>query len=649
MLASDVKKYVEGIITGLMNKYSTTFTSNEIKTSVFSANDTEVHVPTVNSNDSSTKAASTAFVKDVVQSSGGGDMLRSVYDPDQNGIIGVEQGGTGKANAQEAVNILADATADKKSATLADTDEILVEQTASNVRTWGRTTLAKVWDYIKSKIKSVLHVDTGTIDDIFNVYGAKNLIPYPYRHTTGTYMGNVSITVNQDYSITVNGTSSNSGSFNLNYPADVNSLIKLDKNKTYVFRDSTKIGVKQSYSLGVRYFAEGVTPSTSTGTNVSLNADNNYQVTIQNAVYAYVYLYIWANKTIDNVTFYPLFTLASIQDDTYVPYVPTNKELMSCKLNGYVGAKNLLPYPYRHTTRNSSGVTFTDNGDGTITANGTATADTSFELNNLWSYSDDFNMNGKTYMLTGLPIGSDSTTYYFQGLHKNGTDSQDAYIVYANSDGNVVAPRSANDHVGFRIVIKSGQTVSNLVFKPMLRHIEDTDPTWQPYAKTNKELTDDSANKTDLTDINITSGTTNNTGSTIASGTFFYYKDSLVKAKTDIANGATLTLNTNYEKVTAGGLNALNSALTTREATYSNTTDANGSVLLYIDNNKTTRANPNYHIIDYVEITDSNGNAVAGIPCPRNTDYLYRAISMVNGSTLGNATLTFVVGYHNKL
>lgn len=50
----------------------------------------------------------------------------------------------------------------------------------------------------------------------------------------------------------------------------------------------------------------------------------------------------------------------------------------------------------------------------------------------------------------------------------------------------------------------------------------------------------------DLTDISII-GTTNNTGSTITKGTYFYLNSSLVKAKTDIANGATLTANTNYE------------------------------------------------------------------------------------------------------
>lgn len=59
-----------------------------------------------------------------------------------------------------------------------------------------------------------------------------------------------------------------------------------------------------------------------------------------------------------------------------------------------------------------------------------------------------------------------------------------------------------------------------------------------------------------LTNVDIT-GTTNNIGSTIPLGKYFYLNGTLVKAKTDIANGATFTLNTNYEVVTAGGLNDL--------------------------------------------------------------------------------------------
>jgi hypothetical protein len=67
------------------------------------------------------------------------------------------------------------------------------------------------------------------------------------------------------------------------------------------------------------------------------------------------------------------------------------------------------------------------------------------------------------------------------------------------------------------------------------------------------------ANKSDLASISIT-GSTNNTGSTIYRGTFFYKSGVFVRAKLDIASGATLTLNTNYEVVNAA-VNSLQKAI----------------------------------------------------------------------------------------
>lgn len=49
--------------------------------------------------------------------------------------------------------------------------------------------------------------------------------------------------------------------------------------------------------------------------------------------------------------------------------------------------KNLLPYPYYNTTKTLYGVTWTDNGDGTITVSGTPTGNTSFFLANRISIS----------------------------------------------------------------------------------------------------------------------------------------------------------------------------------------------------------------------------------------------------------------------
>lgn len=68
------------------------------------------------------------------------------------------------------------------------------------------------------------------------------------------------------------------------------------------------------------------------------------------------------------------------------------------------------------------------------------------------------------------------------------------------------------------------------------------------------------AHKSDLASISIT-GTTNNSGYTIAKGYYFYVNGTLAKALEDIPNTQSLTLNTNYVLVTAGGLNSLFASL----------------------------------------------------------------------------------------
>ena len=60
--------------------------------------------------------------------------------------------------------------------------------------------------------------------------------------------------------------------------------------------------------------------------------------------------------------------------------------------------------------------------------------------------------------------------------------------------------------------------------------------------------------KSDLTSISETGATASQA---ISAGTFFYLEGTLVRAKVDIANGATFTLNTNYEVMSAGALNSL--------------------------------------------------------------------------------------------
>lgn len=129
-----------------------------------------------------------------------------------------------------------------------------------------------------------------------------------------------------------------------------------------------------------------------------------------------------------------------------------------------VATENLIPYPYTDgMSRTANGVTFTVNSDGSVTVNGTATSDADFMLlrGPIQSYSE-------SYFLSGCPTGGSDTTYY---ISESFTVSKDT--------GNGVAFNNLPSDQAWRIVIKSGTTVNNLVFRPML----NAGTTAKPYSK----------------------------------------------------------------------------------------------------------------------------------------------------------------------
>lgn len=114
--------------------------------------------------------------------------------------------------------------------------------------------------------------------------------------------------------------------------------------------------------------------------------------------------------------------------------------------------KNLLPYPYVETTKVLNGISFTDNGDGTITANGTATNLTDFIL----AYNYQIR---KGMLISGAPDGQSDNTFEIQ-----------AYLDADNLISSVSSLASKTDYIApnIRIRIRSGVTLENLVFKPQL-------------------------------------------------------------------------------------------------------------------------------------------------------------------------------------
>lgn len=127
---------------------------------------------------------------------------------------------------------------------------------------------------------------------------------------------------------------------------------------------------------------------------------------------------------------------------------------------------NLIPFPYSNTTKTINGVTFTVKNDGTITINGTATADIYFFLNEVKYVA------GKSYRLSGCPSGGGQKTYILY---------DDAKSVKDFGNGTTFSfPETTMGKI--YIFIAQGVTVSNLTFKPMLKKGTTAQP-YTPYVE----------------------------------------------------------------------------------------------------------------------------------------------------------------------
>ena len=149
--------------------------------------------------------------------------------------------------------------------------------------------------------------------------------------------------------------------------------------------------------------------------------------------------------------------------------------------------KNLLKPTLQTTTQN--GVTCTNNGDGTYTLNGTATANTQFEIKARGIIS-------KQIRLVGCPMGGSNTSYNIVVVNYNGSDIRD------NGNG-ITIP--TNTECAIRIYVGSSTTLSNKVFKPMLTtNLNVTYDDFVPYTGEGETLTADVAElKNDLETLKL--------------------------------------------------------------------------------------------------------------------------------------------------
>lgn len=388
------------------------------------------------------------------------------------------------------------------------------------------------------------------------VAGAKNLLTFPYYSKTTTASG-ITYTVNNDATITVNGTATATSVFTVtnyrNYDGSETAWNKIVETSSGKFKLT---GCPSGGSTGTYYLqcsggADGHTSwygggiDSGNGFTFSANIDSN-------KFYIYVCRIVIVEGCVcNNLVFKPMLRDANDVDETFRPYAMTNKELTTptftqastraninsgetistilgkikkffadlktvaftgnasdltydnstsglsatdvqsaineidteitdvYKYNGIMGAKNLIPYPfYNKGNLTASGITYTDNGDGTLTIDGTATADSEYVF---VANANNYKPIAGTYRLTGIDDGS-ANTYFIQWTYDNVND----YLFQGEKSYTV----DGTKYIRLSVRVKSGATVNNVIVSPMLRLVDDTDTTFRPYAMTNKELTD---------------------------------------------------------------------------------------------------------------------------------------------------------------
>lgn len=163
-----------------------------------------------------------------------------------------------------------------------------------------------------------------------------------------------------------------------------------------------------------------------------------------------------------------LMIISGTENKNYEQYGAMPSPEYPSKIETVGSNVNELEYPFVDTTKTTNGITFTDNGDGTIIANGTATENAYFNL------SKPTIKAGK-YILSGIPQGASISTYFVKFGTVNITNSYEFDWVEE------FTPTESY------IRINKGVTVNNLVFKIKLEEGNQATP-YSPYGMGSVEI-----------------------------------------------------------------------------------------------------------------------------------------------------------------
>lgn len=283
---------------------------------------------------------------------------------------------------------------------------------------------------------------------------SKNLIPFPYVRTSYTVQG-IAFTVDENGWIYVSGKMNEGATFadfiftkDLLFPAG-----------TYYVSGCPKGGDTYTYRILCHIInSDGTNYGYISNYNNSNKEDTQNPATIQQGRTIKCSIRIGKDYDGTPLVFKPMLNEGTTATE-YAPYI---------RRFNFHSPVNLIKMPYTDgVSKTYNGITFTvDEETGYITANGTATANSTFRLNmdNNAGIFPNEKIFAKCESLSDMKGVSIVLNYY-----KSSGGSYQAWssLTY-NSSIKVITAPSDYKSAAFYILIASGTTVNNLVFKPEL-------------------------------------------------------------------------------------------------------------------------------------------------------------------------------------
>gem|GEM_PF-2366651 len=293
---------------------------------------------------------------------------------------------------------------------------------------------------------------------------SKNLIPYPYTDTTKTVNG-VTFTDNGDAGVTVSGTPTE-------YTHFIFATVSVKPGQTYTLLKN------QTGANNVSFVISERTNQSTQKEHTSDSPQNTFTFTTSESTdNLIIRIKRTDNSTACTGTFKPQLELGT-QATAYTPHV---SDISSVSVKKY--GKNLIPYLYVSSTKTVNGLTFTDNGNGSITVNGTPTGFADFTLAFVPVKP------GQTYTLFKNQTGANNisfviTEYFNQSTQKAHTsDSSENTLTFTTSENTnklSVAIKRTKDYTActgtFKPQLELGNAVTDYeLYKAPVTYTPDSD------------------------------------------------------------------------------------------------------------------------------------------------------------------------------